>query len=45
MRLDYFLVNSEFMSAVKDSEILKDVVGSDHCPIMLRVDLDSFTKE
>jgi exodeoxyribonuclease-3 len=32
-RIDYFFVNEEFISNVKDSFILKDVQGSDHCPI------------
>lgn len=34
-RLDYFVVNKEFMKKVKKSEILKKVKGSDHCPIKL----------
>lgn len=35
-RLDYFVVNEEAMANVVDSEILTDVMGSDHCPIKLR---------
>jgi exodeoxyribonuclease III len=34
-RLDYFVVNQTFMSGVKKSSILPNVVGSDHCPIKL----------
>ncbi len=34
-RLDYFIVNGDFMSRVKDSLIYGDVLGSDHCPIGL----------
>lgn len=34
-RLDYFLVSSALMERVSDSEILNDVMGSDHCPVML----------
>ncbi len=34
-RLDYFFVNKEFMSQVKLSYILSDVMGSDHAPIGL----------
>jgi len=34
-RIDYFCVNKEFAPAVKQSVILKDVAGSDHCPIAL----------
>jgi len=32
-RLDYMLVSKEFMSKVKDSFILNDYFGSDHCPV------------
>lgn len=38
-RLDYFLVDSLIFDKVKESEILSDVRGSDHCPIVLDVDL------
>lgn len=36
-RIDYFFVNESFMDRVKESEILNDVQGSDHCPIMLYI--------
>lgn len=32
-RIDYFFVNEEFKDSVKDSFMLSDVMGSDHCPI------------
>lgn len=32
-RIDYFIVNKEFIDQVKDSFILDEVEGSDHCPI------------
>lgn len=32
-RIDYQCVNQSFMGMVKSSRILKDVLGSDHCPI------------
>ncbi len=32
-RLDYFLVSESLMPQVKDSIILNEVVGSDHCPV------------
>jgi len=38
-RLDYFFVNKEFLNHVSDSYILADVMGSDHCPIGLKLDL------
>ena len=34
-RLDYFLVDKKHLHAVKDSLILDQVMGSDHCPIEL----------
>ena len=34
-RIDYHCVNEEFMPEVKDSYILPEVMGSDHCPLAL----------
>ncbi|MDD6294677.1 MAG: exodeoxyribonuclease III [Treponema sp.] len=34
-RIDYQCVNDSFLSAVKSSEILKDIMGSDHCPVKI----------
>jgi exodeoxyribonuclease-3 len=34
-RIDYFVVSDRFMENVEDSQILTDVYGSDHCPVML----------
>jgi exodeoxyribonuclease-3 len=36
-RLDYFFVTEEFKKKVKNSSILADVMGSDHCPVMLEL--------
>jgi len=36
-RIDYHCVNEEFKSHLKDVKILKDVMGSDHCPVLLRL--------
>ncbi|MDI6643439.1 MAG: exodeoxyribonuclease III [Methanobacteriaceae archaeon] len=36
-RLDYFFVNQEFKNNIKDSYILSDVMGSDHCPIAIEI--------
>jgi exodeoxyribonuclease-3 len=36
-RIDYFFISKDFMSKVKDSKILNDVLGSDHCPILLEL--------
>lgn len=34
-RIDYFFVNEEFIPKIKTSDILPDVSGSDHCPILI----------
>ena len=36
-RIDYFFVNKEFVSHVKQSKILSTILGSDHCPIELEI--------
>lgn len=39
MRLDYWIVSPELMDKVKSSRILTNILGSDHCPITLDIDL------
>ncbi len=34
-RIDYFVVSERFMPNVEDSQILTDIMGSDHCPVVL----------
>jgi exodeoxyribonuclease III len=34
-RIDYFLVSEKYTNKVKTSDILPDVMGSDHCPVRL----------
>jgi exodeoxyribonuclease-3 len=36
-RIDYFLVSQSFLSNVKESYILNDVFGSDHCPVGIQL--------
>ncbi|MDD5360949.1 MAG: exodeoxyribonuclease III [Ignavibacteria bacterium] len=36
-RIDYFMVSNDFVSRVKSARILSDVMGSDHCPIVLEI--------
>ena len=38
-RLDYFFVNEEFKDYVKASYIKSDIMGSDHCPIALEIEI------
>ncbi|KAL4429737.1 hypothetical protein ABPG74_001423 [Tetrahymena malaccensis] len=37
-RLDYFVVNEKFYPFIQDSTINNDIMGSDHCPIELKID-------
>jgi exodeoxyribonuclease-3 len=34
-RIDYFGVSKRFMKNIKNSRILNDILGSDHCPVEL----------
>ena len=38
-RIDYFLVSDSVKDKIQDSRILTDVMGSDHCPVELDIDL------
>ncbi|HEX7016370.1 MAG TPA: exodeoxyribonuclease III [Cyclobacteriaceae bacterium] len=38
-RIDYFLVSEELVSKVKDALIYNQYLGSDHCPVGLKIDL------
>ena len=37
-RIDYFCVSKRLMGRVKEADILTDVMGSDHCPVVLELD-------
>ena len=36
-RIDYFLVSDRIKERVSAAEILTDVMGSDHCPVLLEI--------
>ena len=38
-RIDYFFASSGLMSQVTDAFIRPDVMGSDHCPVGITLDL------
>jgi len=38
-RIDYFLVSSDLKDRILDADIHPDVLGSDHCPISLTLDV------
>ena len=37
-RIDYFVVSNRLFPKVKDSFILNDVMGSDHCPVGIELE-------
>jgi exodeoxyribonuclease-3 len=39
-RIDYFVVSSDLAPRIVESEIYADVMGSDHCPVALTLDLE-----
>lgn len=38
-RIDYFITSSSIKEKIKDSLIHNNVIGSDHCPIELNIEL------
>lgn len=38
-RIDYFLVSNRIASKIQKTPIFKDILGSDHCPVGLELDL------
>ena len=38
-RIDYFIVSDRLQNAIKRAEILTSVEGSDHCPVLLELDI------
>ena len=38
-RIDYFLVSSDLKDKIKEADILDQVYGSDHCPVLLELDI------
>ena len=38
-RIDYFLVSDRLRNNIQDAKILTDVMGSDHCPVELDIDI------
>lgn len=39
-RIDYFCVSDVLKNQLKDAVIYKDILGSDHCPVGLEIDLN-----
>lgn len=38
-RIDYFIVSNELKEKIEDAEIHHDVLGSDHCPVVLKMSI------
>jgi exodeoxyribonuclease-3 len=38
-RIDYFFVSDNFKKSVKDAFIMPDVLGSDHCPVGVEIEI------
>ncbi|AGK97252.1 exodeoxyribonuclease III [Clostridium pasteurianum] len=38
-RIDYFFVTENLMKNIKSAEILNEVMGSDHCPVVISLDI------
>ena len=38
-RIDYFLVSDRIADKIQKAEILTDIMGSDHCPVALEIEL------
>lgn len=36
-RIDYHFVSNNFIDKVEDARILTDIMGSDHCPVMIKI--------
>ena len=39
-RIDYFIVSNRLADRIVDAKIHTDIMGSDHCPVELEIDLD-----
>ena len=38
-RIDYFIVSDRVADRIREASILPDIYGSDHCPVLLDIDL------
>ena len=38
-RIDYFFINKEFIAHIKKAFIMQDVMGSDHCPVGIEIEI------
>ena len=38
-RIDYFIVSNDLKKKIEDAKIYSDIMGSDHCPVGLKIDM------
>jgi len=38
-RLDYFFISEDLASPLNDSYIMSDIIGSDHCPVAIKIEI------
>ena len=38
-RIDYFIISNKLKDKIKDAKIYSDIMGSDHCPVGLEIEL------
>ena len=38
-RIDYFIVSKNIESKIKEAKIHSEIMGSDHCPVELEIDI------
>lgn len=38
-RIDYFIVSDRIKDKIQNADILSDIYGSDHCPVILEIDI------
>jgi exodeoxyribonuclease-3 len=38
-RIDYFLTSPALADRIKDADILNEIMGSDHCPVVLEMEM------
>lgn len=38
-RIDYFIVSDDIKQNIEEAEIFPDIMGSDHCPIGLKINI------
>ena len=39
-RIDYFVVSERLKECLQDAKILTDILGSDHCPVELTLNIE-----